>query len=95
MIGSGRLQGAVTVDQSLCPFPEERLDLHHPRGGGPKYLTKPLMDHYRDYLQDYARTVLKDGGQPAMKRSMEHLRRGGDDGPPRMGRLDAKAATRR
>lgn len=31
------------------------------------------MSGYRDYLQDYAKTVLTDGGQPAMKRSMEHL----------------------
>ena len=31
------------------------------------------MDHYRDYIGDYARTVLHDGGQGAMKRSMEHL----------------------
>jgi hypothetical protein len=31
------------------------------------------MEHYRDYLDDYAKTVLTDGGQPAMKRSMEHL----------------------
>ena len=54
-------------------YQSERLDLHHPRGGGPKYLQKPLMDHYRDYLDDYAKTVLSDGGQPAMKRSMEHL----------------------
>ena len=57
----------------LCPYQHERLDLHHPRGGQGKYLEKPLFDHYRDYLDDYAKTVLKDGGQPAMKRSMEHL----------------------
>ena len=31
------------------------------------------MSHYSDYLDDYANTVLSDGGQPAMKRSMEHL----------------------
>ena len=31
------------------------------------------MDGYRDYLEDYAKTVLEDGGQPAMKRSAEHL----------------------
>lgn len=49
------------------------MDLHHPRGGGPKYLARPLMDHFRDYIDDYAKTVLSDGGQPAMKRSMEHL----------------------
>ena len=45
----------------------------HPRGGGAFYLQKPLMDHFREYLDDYAKTVLEDGGQPAMKRSMEHL----------------------
>jgi hypothetical protein len=49
------------------------MDLHHPRGGSAKYLEKPLMEHYRDYLDDYAKTVLTDGGQPAMKRSVEHL----------------------
>jgi hypothetical protein len=45
----------------------------HPRGGTAKYLERPLYDHYRDYLTDYARTVLRDGGQPAMRRSVEHL----------------------
>jgi hypothetical protein len=68
-----RLQGSVTVDQRYAHFQHERTDLMHPRGGGPFYLQKPLMDNYRDYLSDYARTVLRDGGQPAMKRSMEHL----------------------
>lgn len=68
-----RLQGSVTVDQRYAHFQHERADLHHPRGGGPFYLQKPLMDGYRGYLADYARTVLADGGQPAMRRSMEHL----------------------
>jgi hypothetical protein len=54
-------------------FQHERADLRHPRGGGPFYLQRPLFDHYREYLDDYARTVLHDGGQPAMRRSMEHL----------------------
>lgn len=31
------------------------------------------MDHYRDYLADFAKTVLKDGGRDSMKHSMEHL----------------------
>jgi hypothetical protein len=74
MVGSGqKLTGSVVVDQIYAHFQSERLDLHHPRGGGPKFLERPLMDGYRDYLSDYARTVLTDGGQPAMKRSMEHL----------------------
>lgn len=49
------------------------MEFRHPRGGGPKYLEKPLMDHYRDYLDDYAKTLLHDGGVPAMRRSVEHL----------------------
>jgi hypothetical protein len=73
MVGKGELRGSVTVDQRYAHYQSERLDLRHPRGGGPKFLERPLMDHFRDYLDDYAKTVLDDGGQDAMKRSMEHL----------------------
>jgi hypothetical protein len=74
MTGRGeRLTGSCTVDQVYAKYQHERAELHHPRGGGPFYLRNPLMDGYRDYLSDYARTVLTDGGQPAMRRSMEHL----------------------
>lgn len=74
MAGRGqRLEGSCTVDQVYAKYQHERAELHHPRGGGPFYLRNPLFDGYRDYLGDYARTVLHDGGQPAMKRSMEHL----------------------
>lgn len=74
MVGDGqRLQGTVTVDQVYAKYQHERAELHHPRGGSAFYLRNPLMDHSRDYLEDYAKTVLTDGGQPAMKRSMEHL----------------------
>lgn len=74
MTGRGqRLQGSVVVDQVYAKYQHERVELHHPRGGSAKYLERPLMGHYRDYLSDYAKTVLHDGGQPAMKRSMEHL----------------------
>jgi hypothetical protein len=72
-IGDGKLTGTIEVDQVYAHYQHERMDLRHPRGGSAKYLQKPLMDHYRDYLTDYAHTVLSDGGQPAMKRSMEHL----------------------
>lgn len=74
MTGRGaKLSGSVVVDQRYALAQHEHLDWHHPRGGGPKYLERPLMSGYRDYLSDYAKTVLTDGGQPAMKRSMEHL----------------------
>jgi hypothetical protein len=72
-VGSGTLVATVTVDQVYAHYQHERMDLHHPRGGGAKYLERPLLGHYRDYLTDYARTVLDDGGQAAMKRAAEHL----------------------
>lgn len=73
MIGTGTLTGTVTVDQVYAHYQHERAELRHPRGGGPFYLSRPLMDGYRDWYEDYARTVLADGGQAAMRRGMEHL----------------------
>jgi hypothetical protein len=72
-IGNEKITASVLVDQRYAHYQSERLDLVHPRGGGAKYLERPLMSHYRDYLDDYAKTVLDDGGVPAMKRSAEHL----------------------
>jgi hypothetical protein len=72
-VGSGSIRMTVEVNQRYAHYQHERLDLHHPRGGGPKFLERPLFGHYRDYLADYAGTVLRDGGQAAMKRSAERL----------------------
>lgn len=49
------------------------MTLNHPRGGGPKYLEQPLFARYQQYLTNYARSVLHDGGRAAMKANMEHL----------------------
>lgn len=74
LVGDGRrLTGTCTVDQRYAMAQHEHGEWHHPRGGGPFYLRKPLFDNYRTYLGDYAETVLRDGGQPAMRRSVEHL----------------------
>jgi hypothetical protein len=73
-VGNGeRLTGALVCDQVYAHRQHEDLSYHHARGGSAKYLERPLTDHFRDYLSDYADTVLRDGGQSAMKRSMEHL----------------------
>jgi hypothetical protein len=73
MVGSGKITARVTVDQRYAAYQHEHLEFRHPRGGKALYLQQPLMDHFRDYLEDYARTVLDDGGQPAMRRAAEHL----------------------
>jgi len=73
MVGSGKLVATVVVDQRYAHRQHEELSYHHPRGGRAKYLEAPLMENFRSYLEDYARTVLDDGGQEAMKRSAESL----------------------
>ena len=44
-----------------------------PAAEKPSTSKQPLMENYHAYLEDYAKTVLTDGGQPAMKRAAEHL----------------------
>lgn len=63
----------VVVDQVYAHYQHEHLNFHHPRGGQAKYLEQPLYDHYRDYLFEYARNVLHDGGMRAMENAAEHL----------------------
>lgn len=72
-IGPGNLEGKVIVDQVYAKYQHERLDLHHPRGGGPKYLTEPLFDDRNDYLEKVARTVLDDGGKRGLADAMDDL----------------------
>jgi hypothetical protein len=69
----GRLRGTVTVDQRYAHYQHEHLEFAHPRGGRAQYLSGPLFESFRDYLADYGRDVLHDGGQRAMVRSMEDL----------------------
>lgn len=71
--GTGLLRGSVEIDQVYAHYQHERLDLHHPRGGGPKYLERPLFDRFRLYLAEIARTYLDDGGERAMWHAMENL----------------------
>lgn len=73
MVGSGKLTASLVVDQRYSHAQHEHLEWHHPRGGQAKFLEAPLMDHFREYIEDYARTVLHDGGQAAMRRSAENL----------------------
>ena len=75
MTGSreGYLRGSVIVDQVYAHYQHEHLEFHHPRGGRAKFLEAPLMEHYHDYLAAYARTVLDNGGQAAMRSAVEDL----------------------
>lgn len=71
--GNGLLSGTVTIDQVYAHYQHENMALHHPRGGGAKYLERPLFEHFGDYLTAIAVSYLDDGGKREMARSMEHL----------------------
>lgn len=71
--GDGLLRGSVTIDQIYAHRQHEDLMLHHPRGGGPKYLERPLMEHYPRYLEMVAGSYLDDGGRRGMAEAMEDL----------------------
>lgn len=72
-VGTGNLEGKVTVDQVYAQYQHEDLSLRHPGGGQAKYLEKPLMQDHPKYLQRIASEVLDRGPEPAMERAMEDL----------------------
>ena len=71
LVGTGKLRGVLRVDQVYAKYQHERLDLHHPRGGGAKYLQRPLYEHHQQWLQWLARSVLDGELEETMARCME------------------------
>lgn len=72
-VGDGHLVGKLVVDQVYAKYHHERLDLHHPRGGGPKYLERPLFANYQDYLSRLTTAILDGDPEETMAHCMESL----------------------
>ena len=77
-VGGDFCVGKVVVDQVYAKYIHEDLNLHHPRGGGAKYLSRPLEENYRTYFQQVADSALDDGGVRGMIASVQEL--AGDGG---------------
>src|SRR5215213_10742467 len=73
MVGTGELEGAVTVDQPYALVQHERTDYAHPGGGQAKYLETPLKDKHPGYLEAIANDVLTRGPEHAMIEATEDL----------------------
>lgn len=80
--GSGKLIGILRVDQVYARYQHQRMDLVHPRGGGPLYLTLPFFSNYADYLQQVADAFLDGDPQNAMADAMEALNTAMADATP-------------
>lgn len=72
-VGYGKLVGRLIVDQVYAKYHHERMDLKHPRGGGPKYLEGPLFENYQAYLEQIARSLLDGSPERTMGDCMEAL----------------------
>lgn len=73
LVGKGELIGSVVVDQVYAQKQHEDHTLSHPRGGGPSYLSQPLLDNREKYLRQIAGSVLENGGTSGMQSAMEDL----------------------
>lgn len=71
--GSGKLIGVLRVDQVYAKYQHQRMDLVHPRGGMPLYLTVPFFTNYADYLQRLADVFLSGDPEQEMAECMEAL----------------------
>jgi hypothetical protein len=72
-VGHGDLRGNVEVDQVYARYQHNRADLRHPRGGGPFYLRKSLMEHAQQHLAAIGAAILEAGGVRAMADAMDEV----------------------
>lgn len=83
IVGTGKLEGKVVVDQVYAKFQHESLDLKHPAGGA-KFLTRALLQNYRSVMRGLSRDAYKRFGlQTAMASGMERVSKGVYDNAPR------------
>lgn len=74
-VGGGKLIGKVVVDQIYAQNQHENLGFNH-TGGGPKFLTKSMMDEIRPTLQQLAQQTLQGDLPSTMARGMERVAKG-------------------
>lgn len=85
IVGTGKLALKVVVDQAYAKFQHESPDLHHPHGGGYKYLTKALVQEHRGIYRGLARDAYRRRGLvSAMTVGAEKVAKGVYKNTPRL-----------
>jgi hypothetical protein len=57
-VGDGVLRGELVVNQAYAAKQHVTQHYHHPRGGGPNFVSGPLMRSHRGWYRQLARNVL-------------------------------------
>lgn len=83
LVGPGDLVGQVAVDQVYAQAQHNSTWVsgpmagvpirNHPGGGGPMYLTNPLLARADLYMDEIARRLLDEGPVPGMKSAVDDL----------------------
>jgi hypothetical protein len=70
-VGGGKLVGSIVIDQVYARYQHEKANLHHPHGGGRKFLTTALFDEASVGLNSLAKGVLRGDLNIVMSRVTE------------------------
>lgn len=75
LVGGGKLQGKVIVDQIYAQNQHENLSFKH-TGGGAKFLTIALVQNRNNIMRNLSRACLHGKMEEAMAKGMENVVKG-------------------
>lgn len=80
-VGEGHIKARCVVDQAYAQIQHQNTAYRHPHGGGPFYLSRPLMEGYPEMMQEIASTILDDP-EPAFISAAEKMSRYVEENAP-------------
>jgi len=72
-VGVGELEGLIVVNQPYAAYQHVHQELNHPRGGGPNFVSEPLLSHAREFTAHLADGVLDGTLDEKMADNMEKM----------------------
>lgn len=72
-VGIGELEGLIVVNQPYAAYQHVHQELNHPRGGGPNFVSEPLVGNAREFTANLADGVLDGTLNERMARNMEKM----------------------
>lgn len=63
-VGEGHITARCVVDQAYAQIQHQNTEYLHPHGGGPFYLSRPLMEGYPEMMQEIASVIFDDPEPP-------------------------------